>query len=117
MDKSAVEYKANALSFEERSASVSGADGLGPHFIRKGLALPCLRDWQRGRCFDLLHRKAGGHVLERHGGYQSLVERVVTLNVGHDHPQHVVDVASHPVKLHHFRHGSDLGGETVKPLL
>src|SRR3954451_4432707 len=98
MDKSAVEYKANALSIEERSASVSGADGLGPHFTPKGLALPCLRDWQRGRCFDLLHRKAGGHVLERHGGDQALVERDVTLDVGDERPQHIGDGASRPVE-------------------
>src|SRR5262245_28917111 len=72
---------------------------------------------QRRRCLDLLHGKARGDVLERHARNQPLVERVVTLDVGHHHAQHVIDVAGHAIELHHLRHGAHLAGEPVEPLL
>src|ERR1051326_4479030 len=76
-----------------------------------------LRDRQRGRRLDLLHRKARRHVLQRHRGDQLLVERVVARDVGHHDAQHVIDVASHAVELHHLGHRADRFGELVEPVL
>ena len=36
---------------------------------------------------------------------------------GTDDAQHVVDVARHPVELHHLRHAADHLGEAAEPLL
>jgi len=73
------------------------------------------RHRQDGHRLDLLHREARGDVLQRHRCDQLLVKHVVAWHVGDDHAQHVIDVARHPIKLHHLGHRADGVGEFSKP--
>ncbi len=76
-----------------------------------------LRNRQRRGRLDPFHGEARRDVLERHRGNQPLVEGVIARDVAHHDPQHVVDVAGHPIELHHFRHGANPIGKLGEPIL
>ena len=80
-------------------------------------ALNALRNRQRRRRLDLFHGEARGDVRQRHRRDQTFVEGVVTGHVRHHDAQHVIDVAGHPIKFHHFRHRADDLGEALQPFL
>ena len=70
---------------------------------------------QRRRELQLLHREAGADISQLGAARQALVDRVVGGDVGHHHAQQVVDVAAHPVELHHLRDGLGGGAKTLEP--
>src|SRR6266404_2198846 len=71
------------------------------------------RQRQRRRLLDLFHGKAGRDVFERNGSDELLVEAIIAMNIRHHDPQHIVDVAGHPIEFHHLRHRADSFGESL----